>query len=93
MTRGNIDRNLIRDDFNMIKIKKGLNLPIAGKPNQKIIEVPVCYDVEFALDLKEMSSTLSIPVDEIISLHTKPTYRVYFIGFLLKHKSQPLEQL
>ncbi|MDG2194929.1 MAG: 5-oxoprolinase subunit PxpB [Polaribacter sp.] len=44
--------------------------------------IPVCYEKEFGLDLKEMSETTSLPINEIIRLHTASTYTVYFIGFL-----------
>jgi len=57
--------------------------PISSHGNhQKVNEIPICYDLEFGIDLEEMSTFLSISVDEIIRLHIKPTYRVYFIGFL-----------
>lgn len=49
--------------------------------NQKIHRVPVCYDVEFAPDLLLLSQSLNLSQDEIIELHTKPLYDVYFLGF------------
>lgn len=45
-------------------------------------KIPVCYENEFALDLQLMSKSKGIARQEIISLHTKPIYKVYFIGFL-----------
>lgn len=48
----------------------------------KIIEIPVCYEETFGIDLKEMSHTLAISIDDIIRLHITKTYRVYMIGFL-----------
>ena len=47
----------------------------------KTWQIPVCYDVEFGLDLKELSQIKNISVNEIIKLHTKPSYLVYFLGF------------
>lgn len=45
-------------------------------------KIPVCYDMEFGIDLEEMSSNLNLSIPEIIDLHTQTTYTVYFIGFL-----------
>ncbi len=44
--------------------------------------LPVCYDLDFGIDLKEVSDTLGLSVPEIIALHTKNTYTIYGIGFL-----------
>jgi len=48
----------------------------------KHIEIPVCYDSEFALDAPFVSDSLQIDFKEIIKAHTKPSYRIYGIGFL-----------
>ncbi|WP_435415520.1 5-oxoprolinase subunit PxpB [Polaribacter aestuariivivens] len=45
-------------------------------------EIPVCYDLEFGIDLQEMSEKLNLQTSEIIKLHTQSLYRVYFVGFL-----------
>ena len=45
-------------------------------------EIPVCYDLEFGIDLDEISKKLKICNDEIIKLHSDPVYKVFFIGFL-----------
>jgi inhibitor of KinA len=44
--------------------------------------IPTCYDQEFGFDLQTMSEDNNISIAEIISLHTAPRYRVFFIGFL-----------
>lgn len=44
--------------------------------------VPVCYASAFAMDLDFLSKQLELTKDEIIRLHTQPTYTVYFHGFL-----------
>jgi inhibitor of KinA len=48
----------------------------------RLIEIPVCYDVSMGLDLEEMAGQNKIPVDDIISIHSKKTYHVFMIGFL-----------
>jgi inhibitor of KinA len=47
-----------------------------------IWEVPVCYDLEFGVDLQEMANKANLEVSEIVKLHSQKRYRVYFIGFL-----------
>lgn len=50
--------------------------------NRKVWEIPVCYQNEFGLDLKLISSEISLEIDEVISLHTSCRYTVFGIGFL-----------
>lgn len=45
-------------------------------------EIPVCYHAKFGIDLQEISQQKKITVDQIIQIHSKTIYRVYFIGFL-----------
>lgn len=53
-----------------------------SKPSSKIWQIPVCYDLDFGLDLKELSIQKQLTIDELIQLHTSIEYLVYFIGFL-----------
>ncbi len=50
--------------------------------NNYLWEIPVCYDIEFGVDLIEMSKKLNLTTDEIIQKHSESVYTVYFIGFL-----------
>ena len=45
-------------------------------------EIPVCYDLKFATDLEELSIHKQLSKTEIITLHSRPFYTVFFIGFL-----------
>ncbi|WP_397445467.1 5-oxoprolinase subunit PxpB [Polaribacter sp. R77954] len=45
-------------------------------------EIPVCYDLEFGIDLVEISNTKNKSIDEVIKLHVSAIYTIYFIGFL-----------
>jgi KipI family sensor histidine kinase inhibitor len=49
------------------------------------VEVPVCYDAEFALDLADVSQRLKISPEEIIKRHTDADYRVLMVGFAPGH--------
>lgn len=45
------------------------------------VDVPVCYDAEFGLDLNEISEKTSFPTEEIIRRHTQAQHRVLMVGF------------
>jgi len=47
----------------------------------RIVEVPVCYDPVFGLDLKEISEQTSVPSEEIEKRHTKSQHQVLMVGF------------
>jgi KipI family sensor histidine kinase inhibitor len=50
--------------------------------NQQIFYLPVCYDEDFAWDLELISKEKNLLKEEIIELHIRPFYTVYFTGFL-----------
>jgi KipI family sensor histidine kinase inhibitor len=51
--------------------------------SERIIEIPVCYESEFGLDLKEVADFHGMHIEKVIELHTAPEYHVYMIGFIL----------
>lgn len=55
---------------------------IGKKMNSRLYELPVCYEKEFGLDLELISKEKNLSVEEIINLHSRQTYLVYFLGFL-----------
>ncbi|MBT8295623.1 MAG: 5-oxoprolinase subunit PxpB [Gramella sp.] len=55
---------------------------IPKNTNYKIFQIPVCYDKEFGIDLEFISEERDMEIDDIVQLHTRPFYLVYFIGFL-----------
>jgi inhibitor of KinA len=48
----------------------------------RVIEIPVCYDPEFALDLDDVARHTHIPATKIVDLHSTAEYRVACIGFV-----------
>ena len=44
--------------------------------------LPVCYDLDFGIDLEDLSFRSGLSIPEIVALHTGNTYTVYGIGFL-----------
>ena len=73
----------INDFSNSVKRLKELysERRIIKNNNQKIWQIPVCYNLKFGLDLEELSMIKNISIEEIISLHTKSNYLIYFLGF------------
>src|SRR4051812_38348156 len=49
------------------------------------VEVPVCYDAEFALDLPEVAQRLKMAPEEITKRHAAARYRVLMVGFAPGH--------
>jgi len=52
------------------------------KDSREIYYIPVHYGHEFSPDLSEMAENLNMKVDELLYLHYKKIYKIYFIGFL-----------
>ena len=63
---------------------KALYIPNNKKSisTSKLWKIPVCYDLAFGIDSKDICSKKNINLKELISLHSNTIYTVYFIGFL-----------
>ncbi len=48
----------------------------------EVISVPVCYDIEFGIDLKKLARTKNISIEALIQLHCNTIYTVYCLGFM-----------
>jgi len=46
------------------------------------VEIPVCYDPEFALDIDDVAQRAAISPGEVIRVHSAAEYRVACIGFV-----------
>ncbi len=53
-----------------------------SRSNSQIIDIPVCYDEPFGIDIDSILKEKSISKEELIHLHTSNTYLVYMVGFL-----------
>ena len=53
----------------------------AAKAASRIVEIPVCYDPEFALDLDEVAQQTGLLAKKIVDLHRSATYHVNCVGF------------
>jgi len=45
------------------------------------VTIPVCYEVEFGPDLRDVAQHAGLSAEEVVRLHSSPTYLVYFLGF------------
>lgn len=74
----------IEDVYDEVWTLEGLfrGTKITKKITAQLFNIPVCYDAEFGLDLKLISRVKHLSPEQIIRLHTRPIYTVYFIGFL-----------
>ena len=69
--------------FKIINYLKSIKISKIERTNKKnIIEVPICYDEVFALDLKDISNITKLSTKEIINEHLNTLFHVYMIGFL-----------
>jgi len=59
-------------------------LPKAGDV-LRTVEVPVCYESEFAPDLAEVAAASKMTAEEAVQLHAAADYRVLMIGFAPGH--------
>jgi inhibitor of KinA len=53
---------------------------VSGKKRR--VEIPVCYDEEFALDLERVAKHTSLTFDAIVALHSSAEYTVACVGFI-----------
>jgi inhibitor of KinA len=71
------------DEF-QANIERALQVLEPARPRaggEMVIEVPVCYDEEFALDLDEIAQHTALSPQEIIRRHAGANYRVSCVGF------------
>jgi inhibitor of KinA len=61
----------------------GVAQPGAGaRSRPQTVEIPVCYDREFAVDIDDVAQRAAISPAEVIRLHSATEYRVACIGFV-----------
>lgn len=61
-----------------LRSKRG---PREERVESRVIEIPVCYDREFGLDLRQLAERAGIAAADIVSRHAAATYHVRCIGF------------
>jgi len=53
-----------------------------ARSRSQTVEIPVCYDPEFAFDIDDVARRANISASEVIRLHSAAEYRVACIGFV-----------
>ena len=65
------------------QLEERLREPVQqNQTEERLINIPVCYEEEFAMDIQYLATTKKISVDEVIQIHTATPYRVYLLGFM-----------
>jgi inhibitor of KinA len=66
------------------RIRKALwekNESHADRIEASVVEIPVCYETEFALDLEHVARNAGMHWKEVVHLHCGAEYRVHCVGF------------
>ena len=77
--------NLLKTNFQVLKTKL---IPIINNhlktslPKNRVLIIPVCYEEPFNPDLKTIAKYAGITKKEVVKLHSKKKYPIYFLGFL-----------
>ena len=54
----------------------------ADNKGSGFLEIPVCYEKEFAPDIEDLAKKKGMTVEEVMNIHSSKKYRVYMLGFL-----------
>ena len=78
-----ISFDLSETNFQILK-EKILSIKIVDIQNEQFenIKIPICFDEEFALDIKRLSSSFNISEKEIIKKLLEKNYYCYMTGFI-----------
>jgi inhibitor of KinA len=69
-----------KDAANLVQslLKNAADIPTQAA---RIVEIPVCYDIDVALDLEHLAEHCGIAVTDLVQIHSKADYVVRMIGF------------
>lgn len=68
----------------LVKIlKETLHMAQNTKDTMKrVVEIPVCYEGEYAPDIEYVAAHAGLTVEEVIQIHSSTEYLIYMLGFL-----------
>jgi inhibitor of KinA len=80
------DPFIVNGPFPFEKVKNHLesiltSLNAATVMNNRYIDIPVCYESDFAPDLNDLAINNNLTIEKAVQLHTSVIYDVMFIGF------------
>lgn len=61
---------------------RGGEVVASAKDSRRLVEIPVCYEPPYSLDLDQVVAFSDLSADAVIERHLGTTYRVYMLGFL-----------
>lgn len=70
--------------INYQEILKAVEPFLSAEPKEeehRVVEIPTVYGGEFGPDIEFVANYNGLTVDDVIELHSKPSYRVYMLGF------------
>jgi KipI family sensor histidine kinase inhibitor len=70
-----IQKSKILDFIKSIKVK---DIKVVGS----IVEIPICYDGDNALDIDEIIKKTKLSKNKLINIHLDTSFHVYMIGFV-----------
>jgi inhibitor of KinA len=56
-------------------------VPSTSSARQRAMEIPICYEPEFAPDLEHVARNAGLSPNEVVELHSGAQYRVSCVGF------------
>jgi len=54
----------------------------SAETESRLIEIPVCFDAEYAPDLASVAAENNLTEKQVVDIFLSKTYRVYMLGFL-----------
>jgi inhibitor of KinA len=60
----------------------GLDAEGLPRRTARVVDVPVCYEEDFAPDLADVAAYGGCSIEEVVARHSERTYRVYMVGFV-----------
>jgi inhibitor of KinA len=63
------------------QIRIALSKKTSTTVEARVVEIPVCYEREFALDIEDVVRQTGLEAKEIVDLHCGVDYRVHCLGF------------
>ena len=76
------DKDKISMNELILELKKIENTEIDYLKSNKIWQIPVCYDIKYAVDLENLANDIQLSPSEIIDIHKSKVYDVLSMGFL-----------
>ncbi|MCX7545031.1 5-oxoprolinase subunit PxpB [Marinicella gelatinilytica] len=70
------------DDKLMVSVKEACVQSLGINVKPQLHEIPVCYHPDLAADLETVLKQTGLTLEQLITVHSEPTYTVDFLGFL-----------